>query len=199
MRDLRRCLPLTLLCLLTAGCRPPEDPGVQALRQEVSALRAEVKALAAAQRALQDRLAAAAPATAEPAPPDGAEPAPPDGAEAAPGAGVTQLGPDQYRISRDALRRLVEGFRKNKLSMRLAPMRQGGAVSGLRLSDVPEGSPAYALGLRAGDELLKINGVQLSATSQLEQIRTRVRESREISFYLMRGGTPHTISVRVGR
>jgi type II secretory pathway component PulC len=58
---------------------------------------------------------------------------------------------------------------------RLAPVVRGGLVVGLRLLGGLQGELAAALGLKAGDVLLEINGVSVDDSQHL-------LESREVMF-----------------
>lgn len=68
---------------------------------------------------------------------------------------------------------------------------------GLYISDVENGSPARAAGLRKGDIITAMEGVPLPRMASLREKLLARRPGETVNLETMRGGTPFTVSVKL--
>jgi predicted metalloprotease with PDZ domain len=60
------------------------------------------------------------------------------------------------------------------------------------------GTPAWHDGLNYGDEILAVDGVQVTGARSLLQSLTRYRPGEQVEFLVSRYGEPRTIPVTLG-
>lgn len=68
----------------------------------------------------------------------------------------------------------------------------------VRIDGVVRGTPAWRDGLNYGDEILAVDGVQVTGASSLLQSLTRYHPGQEVEFLVSRYGEPQTIPVTLG-
>jgi general secretion pathway protein C len=122
-------------------------------------------------------------------PPSSAGP-PPSAATAGESEKVKPIGDNQWVIDR----RAAENARKNigelLKSARMEPNLVNGNTEGFVVKMIQPGSLLADLGIRKGDVILEVNGVELASPEKALQIFQQLREARHISIGLQRDGTP---------
>jgi len=118
------------------------------------------------------------------------------------GRGVSFAIPGEMvkRVSDD----LVEhGFvRRGYLGVRTSPLfasRGSRRISGVRVQEVVPGSAAEAAGLRSGDVLHSIDGVELRRTSTLLETLAGMAPGTRVALELERDGERSTVEVELGQ
>ena len=69
----------------------------------------------------------------------------------------------------------------------------------LRIEGIEKGSPAWKHGLNYGDEIISIDGIEVTSMQSLARILNRYGPGREIEFRVLRFGGERRISVTLGR
>lgn len=100
---------------------------------------------------------------------------------------VQRLDGNMYRVSRATLE---DGLARGAAIAHIVPARRGGRVVGVRLVALAEDSVPAWLGLRAGDVLLRVNGIELSSSDLCLAAYANARDARFITLELLRGGRP---------
>ncbi len=80
--------------------------------------------------------------------------------------------------------------------IRAVPSFQGGKMSGMKILSVKRGSVFDKLGLRRGDVLQKINGMELDVRKGF-QIFNQLKDSKAITLDLIRQGQPRTFEYEI--
>ncbi|MCO6440263.1 MAG: M20/M25/M40 family metallo-hydrolase [Nitrococcus mobilis] len=68
---------------------------------------------------------------------------------------------------------------------------------GVRLSGVTAGTPAEAAGLRAGDVIIRLDGVTIDTLADFAKALRRLAPGRSLVIELLRDGRPRTVTARV--
>ncbi len=124
-------------------------------------------------------------ATAEPA-----EPA------AAPDALIKAEGENKFAIDQQEVNNALSNIDKLYTEIRAVPSFQGGKMSGMKILSVKRGSVFDKLGLRRGDVLQKINGMELDVRKGF-QIFNQLKDSKAITLDLIRQGQPRTFEYEI--
>ena len=69
---------------------------------------------------------------------------------------------------------------------------------GLKVTKVGNKSPAESAGIKEGDVLLKLNGNKLESREQFQGLLKEMAAGDEITFDLVRGGKPQTLTLNLG-
>ena len=98
------------------------------------------------------------------------------------------------RVTMDAILGARGGFLGKT---RAEPVREGDAVTGLRLGSVDEGSTLDHLGMESGDVLQSMSGMQITSPAKLLSAYDRLRESDVFRLRILRNGVPKQIQFRI--
>ncbi len=82
--------------------------------------------------------------------------------------------------------------------IRIAPVQENGEMIGYRISPGKDREQFQALGLKPGDVVTSINGIQLNEPSNALEIYKLMRSATEASFTIDRNGSPVEILVSLG-
>lgn len=110
---------------------------------------------------------------------------------------IHKLSDTSYEIDDALIRKLLNNPRAMK-GMRFGPYMVDGKVRGFRLNYARQNSIATALGLKRGDVITSVNGMEATSADKLLEIYTKLRESTSLSISIERKGKPLTMSYRVG-
>ena len=72
------------------------------------------------------------------------------------------------------------------------------AGKGAIVSDVTEGSPALAAGLKAGDTILKVGGKDIADARDLARRVAQIKPGAAVSVAIVRDGKPMDVTVKIG-
>jgi general secretion pathway protein C len=104
------------------------------------------------------------------------------------GAGVTRTGEHAYRVPRTLLDAWLGNLGGLATTTQILPELREGQVVGFRLSRVRPQGPLAAIGLREGDVLLAINGLELISPDEALLAFTKLRRASHISLAFERDG-----------
>ncbi|MBM7114172.1 type II secretion system protein GspC [Archangium primigenium] len=115
-----------------------------------------------------------------------AAPAPssPRGAESS----IRQVGPGAYEISRQEVTHSLANLGQVAMQARVVPAFREGVAQGFKLFSIRPDSLFTRLGLRNGDILRRINGLDLSSVEHALEIFPRLREASRFELEVERDG-----------
>ena len=125
--------------------------------------------------------AAAAPAAGAPA----AAAAPPTGAL---GEGVRSIGENRWLLPREEVEKARAGMNELLRQARMEPNIVDGRTEGFVVRMIQPRSLLANLGIQRGDVVMQVNGVDLDSPEKALQIFQQLREAKNISLSLTRGG-----------
>lgn len=107
---------------------------------------------------------------------------------------IARTGPNELRIDRSAVERLVEA-QAELMKTPLVPEKDGERVVGFRLVRVRPGGVLATLGFETGDRLVSINGIDVTSTERMFEAYARLRTGtlERLTVHLVRGGKPTNI------
>ncbi len=114
------------------------------------------------------------------------------GGKAAAGRGVVAQGEDRWKISRTAAENARANLNSLLQTARMIPQVQNGKTIGFKLVELERGSLLEQIGLKVGDLVVEINQVELNSPEKALQVFQQVREAKNISLGLVRGGQRKT-------
>jgi hypothetical protein len=127
----------------------------------------------------------------------GPGPASPANAPAAPWAErIHKLDDQNYEVDRSLIRELVSGTTRGG-NVRPVPILEHGAVAGIKLYGVTDGSVADALGLKPGDALTTIDGAPIKSLPQLFDLYVRLDQLTSVELAGTRAGKPLIRTLRL--
>ena len=126
---------------------------------------------------------------------------PPGAAAVAPPAqlahGIVRTGPESFALDRGARDALIDGASELMRSVAVRPEKQGDDVVGLRIARLEAGTPLDALGIRAGDVLVSLDGIPLTSPDRMLQAYARVRTEERVRVAVLREGRPVQLDYQV--
>jgi general secretion pathway protein C len=112
-------------------------------------------------------------------------------------AGIRQISEREYEIDRSAFDAILERQAELMGQLRATPVKEGDRVVGMRLGRVRPGSVLAAIGMRDGDRLTKVNGLDVGDPMTMVQAYTRLRGADHLVVSVERGGAPVNIDLRI--
>lgn len=106
---------------------------------------------------------------------------------------VRQIGPMHYAVSRRVGDVLTTGELANTRAIKPVPEIERGTTVGVRLFGVRPGTCLYSLGVRNGDSIRKVNGVDVADSEACLEAYARLRRPTHAQVELVRGGRPATL------
>ncbi len=125
----------------------------------------------------------------------GGRPAP-GGASAGEG-GIRSVGENRWEVSRLEVDKARANMNDLLRQARLEPNIVDGRAEGFVVRMIQPRSLLSRLGLQVGDVVMQVNGVSLDSPEKALQIFQQLREARQITVSLTRGGTPLSFSYEV--
>ena len=101
-----------------------------------------------------------------------------------------------YTVSLSEITQNVSASEELK-QVRIAPVVNGGKVAGYQVNNLPANSIAFRYGLRNGDVVSRVNGIQLENMSRLAFIYSTIRPGSPVSVEILRKGQPVTLNFNV--
>ncbi|WP_147448923.1 type II secretion system protein GspC [Corallococcus terminator] len=106
------------------------------------------------------------------------------------GKGIRATGPDSLVIPREDVTEALAHLGELSMEARVVPAFKDGRPVGFKLFSIKDGSFYSRLGLRNGDVLQRINGLDLDGPEKALEAFTSLREARRIELQIERGGAP---------
>jgi general secretion pathway protein C len=126
------------------------------------------------------------------------EPAPPsaDGSEL--DGSIKKIAEDSYEIERALVNDLLANPMSVARDARIMPSRgTNGQPGGFKLYAVRPASVFARLGIRNGDTVTSVNGLDLSSPDDALEVYTKLREASHLSVSVIRRGKPMTLSYNI--
>lgn len=115
---------------------------------------------------------------------------------APPGALIKSEGEGKFTIDQREVEKALGNIDKLYTEIRAVPSFQGGRMSGMKILSVKRGSVFDKLGLRRGDVLQRINGMELDVRRGFE-IFNQLKDSKSLTLDLVRQGQARTFEYEI--
>lgn len=112
-------------------------------------------------------------------------------------ASIRALGGDKYEIKKELLPQIAQRSAALRGSTKWSQVRGYSSVLGLRLEKIASAGLLERLGLRTGDMIKTLNGLQLSSLEGALEAQKLISSSSHLSLLIQRNGTPVTLEYRV--
>ncbi|MBN8226886.1 general secretion pathway protein GspC [Corallococcus macrosporus] len=106
------------------------------------------------------------------------------------GRGIRETAADSYTVPREDLTEALTHLDDLMMQARVVPSFRDGRPVGFKLFSIREGSFYARLGLRNGDVLQRINGLDLDSPDKALEAFHTLRDSRRIELQIERDGAP---------
>ncbi|CAM4517504.1 type II secretion system protein GspC [Corallococcus exiguus] len=106
------------------------------------------------------------------------------------GRGIRETGPDTYAVPREDVTEALTHLPELSMQARVVPAFKDGRPVGFKLFSIREESFYSRMGLRNGDVLQRINGLDLDSPDKALEAFTKLRDARRIELQIERGGAP---------
>lgn len=111
--------------------------------------------------------------------------------------GITKIDDLTYKVEREA----IDGWLKNPTCMmrqaRIIPYMQDGKPAGFKLYAIRPNTLYSKLGLKNGDVVQKINGVEMTDPESALQIYQGVKDAKTVTMDIVRRGKPKTLKFEI--
>jgi general secretion pathway protein C len=111
--------------------------------------------------------------------------------------GIARTGAGSFVLDRSARDALIDGGSDLIRAVSVRPEKQGDDVIGLRIAILKPGTPLDALGVRAGDVLVSLDGTPLTSPDRMLEAYARVRTEERIRLVIQRDGHPLQLDYEV--
>lgn len=120
-----------------------------------------------------------------------------DGLAAEIDAGIKKVDDSNYEISRSLVTQIMANPMAIAKDARLNPIMKNGKAEGFRVNAIKPNSAIAKIGLRNGDQLKAINGLELTSMEAGLTMYQKLRESTSIEVEVVRGGKPVTLNYSI--
>ena len=111
--------------------------------------------------------------------------------------GIVRRGAGDFVVDRGARDALIDGATELMRAVAVAPAKNGDEVVGVRIATLKAGTALDALGLRAGDVLVSLDGLPLTSPDRLLEAYARLRTASHIRLGIIRDGAQHQLDYDV--
>jgi len=111
--------------------------------------------------------------------------------------GITQVGDDQFELSKDVLEGTMENPFMIMRGGQVVPKIENGRIIGFRVKRVRPNSFYSKIGIKDGDIIHRINSVELNSPEGLLSLFQELKSAKSISVDVTRGGQRQTLSYEV--
>jgi hypothetical protein len=111
--------------------------------------------------------------------------------------GITEISPNEHRITRRAYNLLFSDQQRLERRIRVTPEQVRGKVIGLRVHGAPQNSIFYRLGLRDGDLLRQIESIPLDSPEHALEAYSKVHNASQFDIDGIRDSKPLRLVVHV--
>jgi general secretion pathway protein C len=109
-------------------------------------------------------------------------------AAASTSGGIRDLGGNRYQVARDEVEQARNNLNQLLKQARLEPYAVNGRTEGFVVRMIRPNTLLAKLGLRVGDVVNQVNGVELDSPEKALQIFQQLREAKRLTVNLTRGG-----------
>ena len=113
------------------------------------------------------------------------------------GAGIQQVGDDQFAIDRSEVDSALENMNQLFTQIRAVPHFEGGQSTGFRVFAIRQGSLFDKIGLKNGDIIKRINSADLNDPARAMALFQELRNERSITVELTRNKEDKTLSYQL--
>ena len=106
--------------------------------------------------------------------------------------GVRKTGDKTWEIQKSALEKVLSNTTMLARSARVVPSTKDGKPNGFKLYAIRPGSMYDLIGLKNGDTVHSINGLEMSTPDKALEVYTRVRNASHLTINFTRGSDPVT-------
>lgn len=110
---------------------------------------------------------------------------------------IKKVGEGKFEVERSAVDYIIDNQADFMKSARIAPVRQGGQVVGVRLANIKSGTLLQMLGMQTGDVLKSINGFEMTDPQKALEAYARLRTADRLVLAVQRGGKDQTIEFNI--
>jgi general secretion pathway protein C len=107
--------------------------------------------------------------------------------------GIRKTGANSYLVDRREVEHSIENLNQIATQMRAVPYLKDGATIGFRVFNIRANSVFDRMGLKNGDVIQKVNGVDLDSPTKALALLEDVQTTEEIRVDLLRRNTPSTL------
>lgn len=113
------------------------------------------------------------------------------------GSGIRQASEDRFVIDRGALETSIANPSEILTQARAVPNIVDGKIKGFSIFSIKPGSVYEKLGIRNGDIIMRVNGVDLDSPAKALEFYGTIASASEITLDLERGGSKKTVNYTV--
>jgi general secretion pathway protein C len=114
-----------------------------------------------------------------------------------PGEGIKRLSADRYRIPQEDLKDAFENMNQLLTQVRVVPNFKDGEPDGFKLLSIKRGSLIHRAGLRDGDIVKRVNGIEIDSPDKAFEVYEQVKNEPLITVEVLRGGSTKTFRYEV--
>ena len=111
--------------------------------------------------------------------------------------GIRKTGVNTYVVDRREVEHAIENLNSIVTQMRAVPFMKDGKSLGFRIFNIRPGSLFQRMGLKNGDVVQSVNGIELDSPSQAVALLDSVQSADEIRINLLRNKAPSTLSYAI--
>ncbi len=111
--------------------------------------------------------------------------------------GIQRSGDNEFSVRRSLVDRILENQAELMRTTRIMPQSQGGRVVGVQMFGVGETSLLGRLGMRNGDTLNRINGLDIATPDRALEAYSRLRTADHIQLSVTRNGQPVNLDFNI--
>lgn len=109
---------------------------------------------------------------------------------------VAKVGEGKYTIDQSEIDNALQNLDKLMTEIRAVPNFQDGKVAGMKILSIKPGTVFAKLGLKRGDILQRINGVELDVRKGFE-IFGQLKDQKNLTLDIVRGGANQTVEYEI--
>lgn len=111
---------------------------------------------------------------------------------------IKKVGEDQYIIAREEVDKQLSNLNYLATQARIVPHFEGGRGAGFKLFAIRPGSLYSKIGIQNGDVVKRINGETIDSPDKALEAYARLKNARQITIDLVRGGVKKTLTYSIG-
>ena len=112
-------------------------------------------------------------------------------------AGIKRLSGNRYRIPQEDLKGAFENMNHLLTQVRVVPNFKDGEPDGFKLLSIKRGSLIHQGGLRDGDIIKRVNGIEIDSPEKAFEVYEQLRNEPLITVEIIRGGRGRTLNYEI--